>query len=1157
MGTKSVKKIKLSKNIINKVTENYIKGLVKDKFSDFSKVSEFYKMMNSYRKNRYFYFSDKKIYYDFETGKVFPTPYKIKKYEEDIFLDFQGRKMTEEEKREIRLKFPELQTRKIYVDCNVKKSGDGSSWESALKTIGEAVEKAGKNTDILVTAGVYTEILILKSDIRIHGGYESGEKIFWRSPKKTDETLIVGGVCIGSANNIVLSNLKMTMGQEENIYTLYIHNSKNIEIYEIEIKDNHFEDEEVCKALYIKSSTVDFYRSEVKNNSVSYAGHSYIYGGAVYLENSDIRFIDSLFKNNSNKAYSTSYQRGGAICLNYGSVKFINCKFVGNSANYGKDVYGKYGNITIYGNSIDAYNISPNYIKYEDIDEDILKKVELSKIPVCELLQNSFGDNNEVFKTLVYNDLIKFGKNKEEDRFLKNNFNFKNGFMIDKIIDGVLNKEVELNIIDTKISKDSVYSSFINGEKCVPSEYLMDIYLNCDNVRSQITPYDKRILQDITRGHWDLWKDNDEGDVEVRLEKEIFARNPVIDVNHNGIVAIDFGTKSTVVVYQKDNDISYIKRIGAGDLEKEVGGKDYENPTVLEFRDLNSFLRDYKLKDGRPETKWETLTTSYTAFNRLLGGSSQDYYSIFSDLKQWAGKGKKVKIKDKTGKSWDLPQFKDLDLEKDINPIEIYAYYIGLGINNMHGDGIFIDYILSFPVKYEKELCEKIRSSFEKGLKKSLPTSILSSDIMDDFKVKIGASEPAAYAVCALQEYGFEPKENENIVYGIFDFGGGTTDFDFGIWRTPKRGSYDYEIEHFYDNGDRYLGGENLLQLLAFEIFKMDKNQEVLKKDKITFILPAECTKYPGSELLINESQEAELNTRKLMEECRYFWENNGEGFLSPDDNSGRYNAGILSISLYSSNGDIKQCELNIDEKRLKEVLINRIDNGVRNFFESWREATNNIEEYEKFHIFLAGNSSKSGLVQESFEKNINRIIEDSKKAGVQFNFENKFEMFPPLGTEASRIKQEERGGSLFEEIVPPTGKTGVAYGLIRSRESGNIKVIKRKSNVVKYFVGIDRKRKFKMIMNRDVEMNSWIELIPSDRKEFEVFFTDIPYATTNDLDIKSANKIKCSIDEVDEDKNIYIRAISHEDIEYTVASEAEIKDSNYSGKIIARKLVG
>lgn len=1158
MSVKNLKKIKLSKNIINKVTDNYIKDLLKDKFSDFSKVSGFYKMMDTYRKNRYFYFSDKNVYYDFETGKVFPTPYKIKKYEDNIFSDFEGRDMIEEERRDVRLKFPELQTRKIYVDCNVKRSGDGSSWESALKTIGEAVEKAEKNTDILVTAGVYSEVITLKSDIRIHGGYKTGEKIFWRSPEKIVETLIYGGVSIKNKNNIILSNLRMTRDKEYSISTLHIENSKNIEMCEIQITDNHFTHHgKSPKAVYIESSTVDFYRAEVRNNSVFNTSYNCIYGAAICLESSDIRFVDGLFKNNKNNATSTSYQYGGAIYLNYGSLKLINCKFARNSANYGKDIYRSAGNVTVYGESIDAYNISPNYIKYEDIDEDILRKIELSKIPIYELMQNSFENNSEVFKALVYNDLIKFGKNKEEDIFLKNSFNFKNGFMIDKIIDGVLNKEVELNMIDTKISKNSVYNSFISGEKSLPIEYLTNIYLNCDKERAEITPYDKRILQDITRGHWDLWNGNDEGDVEVTLEKELFARNPEMDINHNGIVAIDFGTKSTVVVYQKDNDISYIKRIGAGDLEKEVGNKDYENPTVLEFRDLNSFLREYKLKDGRPETKWETLTTSYTAFNRLLNGSSQEYYSIFSDLKQWAGKGKKVKIKDKTGKSWDLPQFKDLDLEKDINPIEIYAYYIGLGINNMHGDGIFIDYILSFPVKYEKELCEKIRSSFEKGLKKSLPPSILSSNIMDDFKVKIGASEPAAYAVCALQEYGFEPEEDENIVYGIFDFGGGTTDFDFGIWRTPKRGSYDYEIEHFYDNGDRYLGGENLLQLLAFEIFKMDKNQDVLKNNKITFILPAECKKYPGSELLINESQEAELNTRKLMEECRYFWENNGERFVSEDDSCGRYNAGILSISLYSSNGDIKQCELNIDEKKLKEVLVNRIDIGVRNFFESWREATSNIEEYEKFHIFLAGNSSKSALVQESFEKNINRIIEDSKKAGVQFNFENRFEIFPPLGTEISRVKQEERGGSLFQEIVPPTGKTGVAYGLIRSRESGNIKVVKRKSNVVKYFVGIDRKRKFKMIMNRDIEMNSWIELIPSDRKEFEIFFTDIPYATTNDLDIKSANKIKCSIDEVDEDKNIYIRAISHEDIEYTVASETEILNSNYSGKIITRKLVG
>ena len=59
-----------------------------------------------------------------------------------------------------------------------------------------------------------------------------------------------------------------------------------------------------------------------------------------------------------------------------------------------------------------------------------------------------------------------------------------------------------------------------------------------------------------------------------------------------------------------------------------------------------------------------------------------------------------------------------------------------------------------------------------------------------------------------------EPEEDEKIFYGIFDFGGGTTDFDFGIWRQPtedEEDDFDYVIEHFGASGDRTLGGENLL----------------------------------------------------------------------------------------------------------------------------------------------------------------------------------------------------------------------------------------------------------------------------------------------------------------------------------------------------------
>ena len=41
-------------------------------------------------------------------------------------------------------------------------------------------------------------------------------------------------------------------------------------------------------------------------------------------------------------------------------------------------------------------------------------------------------------------------------------------------------------------------------------------------------------------------------------------------------------------------------------------------------------------------------------------------------------------IRDKRGYSKPLPAFKDCNSETDIDPLEIYAYYLGLMINNVY-----------------------------------------------------------------------------------------------------------------------------------------------------------------------------------------------------------------------------------------------------------------------------------------------------------------------------------------------------------------------------------------------------------------------------------------------------------------------------------------
>lgn len=836
---------------------------------------------------------------------------------------------------------------------------------------------------------------------------------------------------------------------------------------------------------------------------------------SIFCDGNNIRIKNGTFSN---------------VCFSFegnGYYQYIHSN--GHKFNEGSGVFGRY---------INNSSINIPIFRLNNILNNIMKFILNELQP--EKLSNKSKEMLNIISDYTDKDYIKYS---DSDTTFTYTDSFKNAVMENKID--------SLNGISFK--KEDIINHIKNNKLELPDEtrqILADKLLNCEKVRADIEPYDIKRLEDPNLGHWDLWENDSSNDIKVHYDTNFVGRNPLVDIKEDGLIGIDFGTKSTIVVYQDGDDNTQPMRVGMGQYSKKAEAKHYENPTVMEFINLESFCDRYKNKEGRPNTLWEDITVSHTAFNSLIASQSDNYYSYFNDLKQWAGDNRRqVKIKDKNGNERLLPAYVDIK-DGEFDPIEIYAYYIGLYINNMH-NGIYMHYLLSFPVTYEMKVREKIINSFKRGLKKSLPVYVLhDEEAMKKFRVEQGPSEPAAYAICALEQYGFDPEDDEKVFYGIFDFGGGTTDFDFGIWRSAdedKESRYDYVINHFGAGGDQFLGGENLLELLSFEVFKA--NQDKLREAKISFVKPAECKKFAGSEVLISDSQEAKLNIKQLMEKLRPLWERH-EGYEK------LYDSGIIKVNLFDKNGELKlNFELEISREELEKILYERIEKGIKNFFEALKftfkaEETQNLN---KIVIFLAGNSSKSPIVADIFSKYIKEIttaLNEKNNTDEQY-----FSLYPPLGTKEAIEIQKKNGIEVDEnDITSPTGKTGVAYGLVEGRDGGVIKVVSEKgsSDEIKfnYYIGRNRKKKFKTIIERDTEYNKWVKFISAEKEDFEFYYTNLPEATTNSLPIKDISKKSGRIDEADENAYVYMRIIEPSVIEYVAATEDEIESNNINNII-------
>ncbi len=188
----------------------------------------------------------------------------------------------------------------------------------------------------------------------------------------------------------------------------------------------------------------------------------------------------------------------------------------------------------------------------------------------------------------------------------------------------------------------------------VDFEKFKELMLNVDSIAVGLKSYSQSQLLDLNGGHWDLEvpsapkervtfrfdnlpKDND------NKEMDFYARSSLKDLN-KGVVAIDFGTKSTTAAYMDKMGTYRLLSIG-GNVDDASLTK-FENPTIMEFRHKEKFNTEYNALDHRPFTEKNDIEVAHEAQKNAEGVKGNDLYRFFSQLKQWAGADEKQNFRD-------------------------------------------------------------------------------------------------------------------------------------------------------------------------------------------------------------------------------------------------------------------------------------------------------------------------------------------------------------------------------------------------------------------------------------------------------------------------------------------------------------------------------
>lgn len=480
--------------------------------------------------------------------------------------------------------------------------------------------------------------------------------------------------------------------------------------------------------------------------------------------------------------------------------------------------------------------------------------------------------------------------------------------------------------------------------------------------------------------------------------------NPKIDEQSHvkdDIVSIDFGTSSTCIAYDNGKKMLSFNDSPAGDL-------DYENPTALSIfnwravyhtwrRDNNTIPHFNISKNDLDQLdELDHFDYGYGVIRNLEFASSKFAKCTITDLKSLPEK----LLKEKSKEIFE-PYFEGsdgvrvvnmtYDIEKEnketLNPIAFYGYLIGRSLNKQISNKIYLNYQLTMPVNFNQTKRNIILESLRYGLQRSVPYIL-----RDELIVSEGKEESVALLGSVTAH--LRPQGGKPAVFSVFDFGGGTLDFAFGILRKSEEDSDIIEHEsELYSNvlevfktGGELVGGETLIREISYEIYK-DHSDKMREENVPIYSETGKLIEhYPDA--LQGITQECKVNLKLINEHIsRNIFKS------APYDEK-------KEINLLNLNGEEVFFKFLVNEDNINGFLRTKIGNLVIGFKNKMDEAFKEprfVERLKKYgienldvndvKIFQSGNTCKAKWIKEAFENvfpsHNNIIFVEDKDKGI------------------------------------------------------------------------------------------------------------------------------------------------------------------------------